>query len=114
MKRIAFLVLRLLLAAAFLMAASGKLTSDPHMVEAFGKLGLGQWFRYLTGVLEAGAAALLLPSATAGYAAALLVCIMAGAVLAHLFILGPTPVPALVLGLLSAAVAHHYLRQERN
>ena len=45
-------VLRVLMAALFLFAAFGKLTSQPMMVEEFRMLPVGQWFRYFTGLLE--------------------------------------------------------------
>jgi len=43
--------------------------------------------------------------------AGLLVCTMTGAVLAHLFIIGPSLVPAAVLGILSAIVAFNFRSQ---
>src|ERR1700676_1723173 len=41
-----------LVALAFLGAGGAKLAGVPVMVEMFGKVGLGQWFRYFTGLLE--------------------------------------------------------------
>jgi putative oxidoreductase len=40
------------IAFAFIMAGSGKLIGRPGMVEQFHQIGIGQWFRYLTGILE--------------------------------------------------------------
>lgn len=97
--------LKALLAAAFLAAGGAKLSGAPMMVETFGHIGLGQWFRYLTGALEVlGAVTILLP-AIAGLAASLLACIMVGAILTHLFLIGGTFVPALLLLALSLVVA---------
>jgi putative oxidoreductase len=56
-------------------------------IDVFAKIGLGQWFRYFTGALEVVCGALLLVPRAAGIAGALLVCMMIGAILAHLFIL---------------------------
>ena len=63
-------VLQILAAAAFLGAGSAKLAGVREMVDTFTKVGLGQWFRYLTGLLEvAGAIGLFVPR-LAFYAAA--------------------------------------------
>jgi putative oxidoreductase len=102
-------VLQGLAAAAFLAAGGSKLASAPAMVEMFAKLGAGQWFRYLTGALEViGAIALLIPRA-AFYGAALLAVVMVGAIVAHLAVLGGSPIPALVLLVIVGTVA--YLRR---
>lgn len=74
------------------------------MVEAFEQIELGQWFRYLTGALELiGAIAILIP-AVAAFGGALLAVIMVGATLTHLFVLPGSPIPAIVLFVLSALV----------
>jgi len=107
---IAAWALQVLLALAFLAAGGSKIAGAEPMVENFNKIGMGQWFRVLTGALEvAGAVALLVPRA-AFYGALLLVCIMVGAVLAHLTTpLGGNPAAPIVLGMLAAVVA--YLRR---
>ena len=87
-------------ALMLLKAAFPKFTGDPTMVQVFGAIGVGQWFRYLTGTLELiGSMGLLIPG-LAGYAALLLSLVMAGAVMAHLVILGGSP---LMAGILLAA-----------
>jgi len=67
-----------LLALAFLGAGGAKLAGAAAMVEIFNKVGLGQWFRYLTGVLEVAGAIGLLISRYAFYAAILLALVMVG------------------------------------
>jgi len=67
-------------------------------------MGLGQWFRYFTGSLEVLGALLILSPLLAGFGALLLICIMIGATITHLFVIGGSPVPALVLLALSAIV----------
>jgi uncharacterized membrane protein YphA (DoxX/SURF4 family) len=95
-----------LLALAFAAAGIAKLYGVPMLVEEFGHIGLGQWFRYLTGTLEIlGAVVILVPS-RAAFGALLLVCIMIGAIFTHLFVIGGSPVPALVLLVLSAIVVY--------
>lgn len=94
-----------LLAAAFVAAGGAKLLGAPMMVETFERVGLGQWFRYVTGLLEIlGAAAILLP-VTAGFAALLLICVMIGAVITHAFVIGGSFAPALLLLALNLVVA---------
>jgi putative oxidoreductase len=96
--------LRILLALAFLAAGGAKLASVPAMVQIFDALGFGQWFRYVTGVVEiAGAVALLIPSYAALGAAWLGITMFFGT-LAHLFILHTSPAPALTLLALSAVI----------
>jgi putative oxidoreductase len=97
-------ILQILTAAGFLMAGFAKLSGQPVMVAMFDKLGLGQWFRYLTGSIELVSAILLLIPRLNVVGAALLVCTMIGAVLAHLTILGGSPLPAIVLGCLSGII----------
>ena len=89
--------LQILSAAMFLFAGSTKLSGDPAMVQAFGAIGIGQWFRYLTGGIEIVSAILLLIPALASYGAAALAVTMVGAIVTHLFIIGGNPAPAIVL-----------------
>lgn len=90
-------VLSGLAAFAFLGAGAGKLTGAEPMVATFEKIGVGQWFRYLTGLLEVGGAIGLFIPGLGFFAAALLAMVMAGAVVTHLAVLGGSPAPALVL-----------------
>jgi UPF0716 family protein affecting phage T7 exclusion len=61
-RRIGAWTLQAILAAAFLAAGLAKLAGVPFMVELFEQIGLGQWFRVVTGVVEVtGAVALLVP-----------------------------------------------------
>ncbi len=84
-------------AGMFLLAGGAQVSGNPMMVAMFAKLGIGQWFRYLTGTPEIlGALGLLTPFAS-GLAAAELLVVMFGAVASHLLILGGSPMPALVL-----------------
>ena len=84
-------------------AGIAKLMGVEMMVQTFDAAGFGQWFRYVTGIIELGSAILLWVPGYAAYAAGLLVCTMIGAVIAHATVLGmDTAVGAVVLGLLSA------------
>ncbi|MDG1432262.1 MAG: DoxX family protein [Paracoccaceae bacterium] len=105
MKRYLTLGIKAFLTLAFLAAGGAKLAGAEMMVQTFDAVGLGQWFRYVTGAIEvAGAILLWVPSAI-GLAAGLLTATMVGAVLAHTFILGPSAVPAVFLGVLSGYIA---------
>jgi uncharacterized membrane protein YphA (DoxX/SURF4 family) len=99
-------IVRGLLALAFAGAGGAKLYGVPMLVEEFQHIGLGQWFRYVTGALEMLGAFLILAPALAAFGALLLICIMIGATVTHLFVIGGSPVPALVLLALSAIVAY--------
>ena len=101
----AVLAVKALLTVAFLAAGLSKLAGVEMMVATFDAIGVGQWFRYLTGIIEVAGAALLWVKGREVYGAGLLTVTMIGAVIAHLAILGPSFVPALVLGLLAAFIA---------
>ena len=60
---------QLLLATAMLGAGAGKLAGSPDMVTPFEAVGVGQWFRVLTGRIEVAAGLLLLLPRTAGASA---------------------------------------------
>jgi putative oxidoreductase len=85
-------------AAMFLAAGISKLTGVPAMVQAFEVIGVGQWFRYLTGGIEVVSAVLILIPSLASFGAIALAATMVGAIVTHLFILGGSPaVPILLL-----------------
>src|ERR1700730_8869399 len=72
-----------LVALTFIGAGGAKLAGVPVMVGMFDKVGLGQWFRYFTGLLEVtGGIGLLIPR-YAFHGAALLAVVMVGAIIAH-------------------------------
>ena len=87
-------VLQILTAAAFLLAGVAKLMGQPMMVETFETVGVGQWFRYVTGVIEIASAILLIIPRLSPLGAALLLPTMIGAVLAHLLVLHGSVAPA--------------------
>ncbi|MBF9047801.1 DoxX family membrane protein [Rhodobacterales bacterium LSUCC0031] len=111
MKTYALFGIKALLSAAFLAAGGAKLYGVAMMVGTFDMIGVGQWFRYLTGVIEVGAAILLWVPGLRALAAGALVVTMIGAIIAHLAILGPSSVPAAILGALAALILYAH-RQE--
>jgi putative oxidoreductase len=89
-------VLQVLAAAMFLLAGYLKLASSPDMVALFAGIGIGQWFRYLTGTLEIlGALALFIPRLRA-LGALGLAGVMIGALITDLFIVPISPLSALI------------------
>jgi uncharacterized membrane protein YphA (DoxX/SURF4 family) len=111
MQKYILLIAKALLTFAFVAAGIAKLTGAEVMIGTFEAIGVGQWFRYITGAIEVGAAILLWVPGKQLIGAALLVCTMICAVLAHLVILGPSAVPALVLGVIAAYVAFSHRAQ---
>jgi uncharacterized membrane protein YphA (DoxX/SURF4 family) len=81
----------------FLMAGGNKLAGAPAMVALFDAVGIGQWFRYVTGALEVTGALLLVIPRASGIGAALLILVMLGATTAHLFVLHNSPAMPLML-----------------
>jgi putative oxidoreductase len=104
-KMIALWVIRVVVGLAFLAAGGSKLAGAPAMMAMFAKIGFGQWFRILTGLLEVTAAiGLFIPRYTL-YAAATLAVVMASAIGFQLTILGGNPLPPIVLLLLTSLIA---------
>jgi hypothetical protein len=60
----------------------------------------------LTGSLEILGAVLIIVPSTVAFGAVLLCCIMIGAIFTHLFVIGGSPIPAIVLLAFSGIVAY--------
>ena len=74
------------------------------MVALFDAIGIGQWFRYVTGLIEVGSAIALLVPSIAVFGALALVATMVGAIVTHLFIVGGSPaMPAILLARVSSS-----------
>jgi hypothetical protein len=93
------------LALFFAAVGYSKFDSDPRgeWYQIFERIGVGQWLRYVTGVMQVGGAVLLLGHRTLTVGAALLACTMAGAVLVDLFII-PSPIVIVPLLLLMIVI----------
>ena len=110
-KTIAAWVIQVLLAVAFLAAAGAKLAGVPMEIQIFDQIGLGQWFRFVTALVEiVGAVALLVPG-FAALGALWLGATMFFAFLAHIVILQTSPAPAAVLLALCTIVV--WLRRDQ-
>jgi putative oxidoreductase len=107
-------VLQIAAAGMFLMVGFLKLSGNPQLVGLFEAIGIGQWFRYLTGTLEVAGAILLLIPRTSGLAALMLVAVMTGAVITHLFIVGGSPFMAIILVIVTGVIAWGRRRRTMN
>lgn len=108
-KEIGTWILTALLVLMFANAGIRKFFEHGGWTWMFRHVGLPDWFRIVIGVLEAGAAALLLPPRTAAYGALIVIPIMLGAIgtnlAAHMPLRGlvPSTVSMLVAAIVLAA-----------
>jgi putative oxidoreductase len=108
---VALWLTQIALAGMLILAGGLKLAGVPVMVALFDAIGIGQWFRYVTGSIEVVSAVALLVPAWAPFGALLLIPTMVGAVVTHLFIVGGSPVAATVL--LIGALAIAWVRRDQ-
>src|SRR5437867_1006357 len=104
---------RLAVALVFLSVGSSKFR-DPMWIRIFGQIGLGQWFRYLTGVMQIAGGILVLIPRTALLGIALAACTMLGATVAWLTVLHApfnAPIPAVLLIILVVIGLGEYNRK---
>ena len=105
-KNIASWVLRILVAGLFAFTGFMKLSGQPMMVQEFGVVGLGDWFRIFTGLVEVvGAAAVLYPVTTA-WGTLLLLCVDVGAFIAQVTRLHQDWVHTIVIGAVVAGLLY--------
>src|SRR2546430_16440664 len=84
-------ILAVLLAIEFTFAGGVKLIGSRAMVQEFARIGMGQWLRYVTGILEvSGAIGLLFPKYRF-WAALQIAAVMAGGAGRHKPRLPPPP-----------------------
>lgn len=106
-------ILAVFLAIGFLFAGGVKLLSRPAMIQEFAQIGIGQWFRYLTGVLEvAGAIGVLIPRFRL-WGSLILAAVMAGATYVNLAVLHVPPLARLTVFLLAASLLLAWLARTR-
>jgi hypothetical protein len=103
-RTIAIWILRVLLGLAFLAIAGAKLAGIWQTVELFAAIGWGQWFRYLTGLLDAAGAVLLFFPRCTCYGALLLFCTVGSAVVISVTRLHNNPAAGVALTLLAATL----------
>jgi uncharacterized membrane protein len=106
-------MLRIALALTFVVIGFVKIPGSMHpmWVRLFDRIGFGQWFRYVTGLVEiVGGMLMLVPSATV-ISVLLLASAMVGALLVHAFVIGIGFQTAVVFALLSGVSAVLYHRR---
>ena len=81
-------LLRLGVGIAFLSIGWSKFGAHSGWIAIFNRLGLGQWFRYVTGAVQMLGAALVLVPRTSMVGIVVLACTMVGAMAAWIFRLG--------------------------
>lgn len=89
----------------FILIGYTKFDNDPNgeWYEIFERIGLGQWLRNLTGVMQVGGGVLMLFRRTITPGAAMIACTMAGAAFVELFII-PSPIVIVPLMLLMIVI----------
>ena len=105
------LALRISVALVFAGTGLEKFSGDPtsYWVHVFTAIGLGQWFRYFTGVVETvGGLLFLIPRATM-LGAALLIAAMVSAMTVHVVVF-KHPADSLFPGLYLAGVVLAYVK----
>jgi putative oxidoreductase len=96
-------ILRLGVAAVFLSVGADKFAADSMWVKLFNQIGLGPWFRYLTGILQVTGAVLVLVPRTFLIGIGILACTMAGAVIVWIVRFG-APDNAIIPGVILVAL----------
>ena len=104
-------ILAVVLAFVFVFAGGVKLIGAPSMVAEFAQIGIGQWFRFVTGVLEvSGAIGLLIPRFR--FRAALQIAtVMVGATGVNIWVLHVPPLARLTAILMTLALVLAWLRR---
>jgi hypothetical protein len=108
-RRLARALPALIVAAFFIVVGYTKFEGDPQgpWFGIFERIGLGQWFRVFTGVVQVTGGALMLWPRSRTYGVALLASTMVGAAIVDLFVLGSPAVivPMMLLFVLAAVWA---------
>ena len=109
-RRIGTWTLQAVVAAVFFAAGMAKLAGVSFEVQSFAQIGLGQWFRIVTGMVQiVGAFALVYPG-LASIGGLWLGFNMFCAAVVCLAVLHTNPAPAIILALLNALIV--YLRRD--
>ena len=99
LRKIGLWALRIAVAGLFLFAGVIKLTGQPMMVQEFETVGLGQWFRYATGVLEVIGAVMVLVPKVSALGGCLLLLVDVGAFVAQVTVLHKDWIHTIVIGI---------------
>lgn len=94
--------LQIVVGLAFIAAGIAKLGGAPSMTIIFDHIGIGQWFRFITGAIEITGGVLLMWPGRSLFGALLLTMTMIGALFTHFVLIGGAWQPAACLFVLSA------------
>jgi putative oxidoreductase len=104
-------ILAIFLAVVFVFAGGVKLIGAPSMVTEFAQIGIGQWFRFVTGIVEvSGALGLLIPKFRF-WAALQIAAVMVCATGVNLWVLHMPPLARLTAILMVLALVLAWLRR---
>jgi putative oxidoreductase len=106
-------IIAVLLAVVFVFVGGAKLLGARAMVQEFAQIGIGQWFRYFTGILEVGGAIGVLIPKYRFVAALQIAVVMVGATTANIWILHLPPLARLTAFLLATALTLAWLRRPK-
>ena len=104
-------VLRILMALVFLATGLFKLTGQPLSIATFDAIGLGQWFRYVTGVMETAGAILVVVPRVSAFGAVLLFCVSVGAFVAAISVLHIDFIHTIVLAVITGYLIYAQRQQ---
>jgi len=97
-------ILRVVVAGLFLLAGYMKLSGQAMMIGEFDRVGFGQWFRIVTGVLEVVGSLCVLVPAVSVFGAMIVLLVDVGAFFAQAFILHDDIIHTIVIGLVICAL----------
>jgi putative oxidoreductase len=104
-------ILAIVLALVFVLAGGVKLIGAPGMVTEFAQIGIGQWFRIVTGLVEvSGAIGLLIPKFRF-WASLQIAAVMVGATGVNLWVLHVQALAGLTAVLMLLALVLAWLRR---
>jgi len=99
------------MALVFLTTGLFKLTGQPLSIATFDAVGLGQWFRYLTGAIEVAGAILVLVPRFSVFGAILLFCVSVGAFVAAITMLHIDFIHTIVLAVITGYLIYAQRQQ---
>lgn len=107
-------IIRLILSSIFTIAAYLKFSGAHAMILMFNIIGVGQWFRFVTGGIELLAAIFLMIPKLTGFGAVLIIGVMAGAIATHLYIIGGSftfPLALLLTSMLELFISRRQIQK---
>jgi putative oxidoreductase len=114
LRKIGLWALRIVVAGLFLFAGFMKLTGQPMMVQEFETVGLGQWFRYATGLLEVIGAIMVLTPTVSALGGCLLLLVDVGAFVAQVAVIHVDWIHTIAVGIVIGLLIYLQRQQLRD